>query len=211
MADAFENIFGQPRVRDFLRASVRGGHVSQAYLFCGPAGSNKTAAAYALAQAYLCPKGAKGPRGGLCGACDACSRIARRKHPDVRYYAPEGAGGYLVEQIREIVSDVSYAPIQAKSKVYILDRVDMLGTAAANAFLKTLEEPDGRTVFFLLTARKEALLPTIRSRCAVRRVNAAEEPENPGERALAEEYLRALGDEAALLRCCNSMERMTAA
>ena len=101
MADAFENIFGQPRVRDFLRASVRGGHVSQAYLFCGPAGSNKTAAAYALAQAYLCPKGAKGPRGGLCGACDACSRIARRKHPDVRYYAPEGAGGYLVEQIRE--------------------------------------------------------------------------------------------------------------
>ena len=107
MADAFENIFGQPRVRDFLRASVRGGHVSQAYLFCGPAGSNKTAAAYALAQAYLCPKGAKGPRGGLCGACDACSRIARRKHPDVRYYAPEGAGGYLVEQIREIVSDVS--------------------------------------------------------------------------------------------------------
>ena len=125
MADAFENIFGQPRVRDFLRASVRGGHVSQAYLFCGPAGSNKTAAAYALAQAYLCPKGAKGPRGGLCGACDACSRIARRKHPDVRYYAPEGAGGYLVEQIREIVSDVSYAPIQAKSKVYILDRVDM--------------------------------------------------------------------------------------
>lgn len=142
MADAFENIFGQPRVRDFLRASVRGGHVSQAYLFCGPAGSNKTAAAYALAQAYLCPKGAKGPRGGLCGACDACSRIARRKHPDVRFYAPEGAGGYLVEQIREIVSDVSYAPIQAKSKVYILDRVDMLGTAAANAFLKTLpEEP----------------------------------------------------------------------
>ena len=59
----------------------------------------------------------------------------------MRFYAPEGAGGYLVEQIREIVSDVSYAPIQAKSKVYILDRVDMLGTAAANAFLKTLEEP----------------------------------------------------------------------
>lgn len=167
MADAFENIFGQPRVRDFLRASVRGGHVSQAYLFCGPAGSNKTAAAYALAQAYLCPKGAKGPRGGLCGACDACSRIARRKHPDVRYYAPEGAGGYLVEQIREIVSDVSYAPIQAKSKVYILDRVDMLGTAAANAFLKTLEEPPANVMIVLLGRTRESVLPTIVSRCQV--------------------------------------------
>lgn len=167
MADAFENIFGQPRVRDFLRASVRGGHVSQAYLFCGPAGSSKTAAAYALAQAYLCPKGAKGPRGGLCGACDACSRIARRKHPDVRYYAPEGAGGYLVEQIREIVSDVSYAPIQAKSKVYILDRVDMLGTAAANAFLKTLEEPPANVMIVLLGRTRESVLPTIVSRCQV--------------------------------------------
>ena len=83
MADAFENIVGQPKVREFLRASVVNGRVSHAYLFCGPAGSNKTEAAYALAQALLCPKGPAGPRGGQCGDCDACARIMRRKHPDV--------------------------------------------------------------------------------------------------------------------------------
>ena len=103
MADAFENILGQPQVREFLRATVAQGKVSHAYLFTGPAGSNKTMAAYAFAQAVLCPKGASGPRGGNCGACDACRRIMRKKHPDVRYFAPEGAGGYLVEQIREVI------------------------------------------------------------------------------------------------------------
>ncbi len=167
VADAFENILGQPQVRDFLRRSVACGHVSHAYLFTGPAGSNKTMAAYALAQAILCPKGANGPRGGNCGACAACQRIMRRKHPDVRYYAPEGAGGYLVEQIREIVDDAPYAPIQAKKKVYILDRVDLLGTACANAFLKTLEEPPAGVVIVLLGRTRESVLPTILSRCQV--------------------------------------------
>ena len=141
--------------------------MSHAYLFTGPAGSNKTLAAYALAQAILCPKGARGPRGGNCGACDVCRRVMRRKHPDVRYFAPEGAGGYLVEQIRDIVTDTSYAPIQADKKVYILDRVDLLGTAAANAFLKTLEEPPADVVLVLLGRTRESVLPTILSRCQV--------------------------------------------
>ena len=167
MADAFENILGQPQVRDFLRSSVENGRVSHAYLFTGPAGSNKTLAAYALAQAILCPKGARGPRGGNCGACDVCRRVMRRKHPDVRYFAPEGAGGYLVEQIRDIVTDTSYAPIQADKKVYILDRVDLLGTTAANAFLKTLEEPPADVVLVLLGRTRESVLPTILSRCQV--------------------------------------------
>ena len=167
MADAFENILGQPKVREFLRSSVCQGRVSHAYLFTGPAGSNKTMAAYALAQAVMCPKGPKGPRGGECGACDSCRRIMRRKHPDVRYYAPEGANGYLVEQIRAIVADTALAPIQAQRKVYILDRVDLLGTAAANAFLKTLEEPPADVVLILLGRTRESVLPTILSRCQV--------------------------------------------
>lgn len=104
MADAFENILGQPQVREFLRASVASERVTHAYLFTGPAGSNKTMAAYALAQALLCPKGPHGPRGGECGACDICRRVKRKKHPDVRYFAPEGAGGYLVDQIRDIAA-----------------------------------------------------------------------------------------------------------
>ncbi len=83
MADAFENILGQPQVREFLRATVASGRVSHAYLFCGPAGSNKTLAALAFAQGILCPKGPKGPRGGNCGACDTCGRIMRKKPADV--------------------------------------------------------------------------------------------------------------------------------
>ena len=167
MADAFENILGQPQVREFLRASVASERVTHAYLFTGPAWSNKTMAAYALGQALLCPKGPHGPRGGECGACDICRRVKRKKHPDVRYFAPEGAGGYLVDQIRDIAADTVLAPIQADRKIYILDRVDLLGVQAANAFLKTLEEPPSDVVLILLGRTRESVLPTIVSRCQV--------------------------------------------
>lgn len=160
MADVFDGVLGQPRVREFFRATIASGRVSHAYLLTGPAGSNKTSAAYAFAQAILCEKNG-------CGECDDCVRVLRRRHPDVHYYAPEGAQGYLVEQIREIVSDVSLVPIRAKRKVYILDRVDLLGTQAANAFLKTLEEPVSGVVFILLGRTREGVLPTIVSRCQV--------------------------------------------
>lgn len=160
MSDIFDGIFGQPRVREFLRASIASGRVSHAYLFTGPAGSNKTAAAYAFAQAILCKDHG-------CRTCDDCRRIERRKHPDVHFYTPEGAQGYLIEQIREIVFGVSLAPIRAKGKVYILDRVDLLGVSAANAFLKTLEEPVEGVTFILLGRTREAVLPTIVSRCQV--------------------------------------------
>ena len=165
MSDVFDGIFGQPKVRDFLRACVRGDRVSHAYLFTGPAGSNKTAAAFALAKAIVC-------EGDPCSSCEACSadtcrRIDRKSHPDVHYLAPEGAQGYVVEQIRELVADSQLAPLAGGHKVYILDRVDSLGTSAANAFLKTLEEPPERTVFFLITDQPAALLPTIVSRCRV--------------------------------------------
>ncbi len=160
MADVFEQIYGQPRVREFLRASVKSNRVTHAYLFTGPAGSNKTQAAYALAAALICENGG-------CAACEECRRIVRRKHPDVRYFAPEGAGGYLVEQVREIVADTVLAPIQGDKKVYILDRVDLLGTSAANAFLKTLEEPPDDVELILLGRTRESVLPTIVSRCSV--------------------------------------------
>ncbi len=167
MADAFDSILGQPKVRDFLRMSVKTNKVSHAYLFTGPAGSNKTLAAWAFAQALLCSKDTK--ESGVCGCaeCDDCQRVMRKVHPDVHFYTPEGAGGYLVEQIREIVSDTSLAPIQAKLKVYILDRVDLLGTSAANAFLKTLEEPPDDVVLILMARTRESALPTIVSRCQV--------------------------------------------
>lgn len=160
MADVFDGIFGQPRVREFFRASIASGRVSHAYLFTGPAGSNKTAAAYAFAQAILCKNHG-------CRTCDDCKRIERRKHPDVHFYSPEGAQGYLIEQIREIISGVALAPVRAQGKVYILDRVDLLGVSAANAFLKTLEEPMPGVTFILLGRTREGVLPTIVSRCQV--------------------------------------------
>lgn len=160
MADVFEGIYGQQRVRDFLRATIASGRVSHAYLFTGQAGSNKTQAAYAFAQAIVCPKGG-------CGECEECKRAKRRKHPDVHYLAPEGASGYLVEQIRDLVADAGLSPIRAQRKVYILDRVDRLGVHAANAFLKTLEEPPDDVVMILLGRTRDAVLPTIVSRCQV--------------------------------------------
>lgn len=88
--------------------------------------------------------------------CDHCRRAARRNHPDIHFIEPEGAHGYLVDQIREVVADAHLAPIQATRKIYIIDRVDLLGTQAANAFLKTLEEPPENVVFILLGRTKDA-------------------------------------------------------
>lgn len=167
MTDAFDHILGQPQVRDFLRSSVSHDRVSHAYLFTGPAGSNKMQAAYAFAQALVCPKGAKGPRGGACGDCSNCSKASKKKHPDVHFISPEGAATYLVEQIRDVVSDVFLAPIQAQKKIYIFDRVDLMNASTANAFLKTLEEPPDNVVFILLGRTRESVLPTLVSRCQI--------------------------------------------
>ena len=161
MADAFDIVYGQPQVRDFLRACVAQGRVSHAYLFTGMAGSNKTQAAYSFAEEILKSDAEPDKRD------DVARKVRRRVHPDVRHLSPEGAQGYLVDQIREVVSDVQLAPIQAKRKIYIIDRADLLGTAAANAFLKTLEEPPDDVVLILLGRNVSAILPTIVSRCQV--------------------------------------------
>jgi DNA polymerase-3 subunit delta' len=167
MSDAFDTILGQPYVRDYLRAAVEGAHVSHAYLFAGAPGSNKRQAASSFARALLCPKGAKGPRGGKCGACDVCSHVERGMHPDVHEVYPQGAAGYLIEQIRELNSDALRAPVKAQKSVYILHDAEKFGTVCANAFLKTLEEPPDNVVFILLGRDAQSVLPTIVSRCQI--------------------------------------------
>lgn len=158
--DLIDTILGQPKVRQFLRSCALSGQIGQSYLFCGPAGSNKMRAAWALAQIALCD-------GAHEGHCEQCEKIRRRKHPDVHLITPEGAQGYLVGQIRSLLSEVSHAPIQAKRVVYIIDRVDLMNASSANAFLKTLEEPPEHVVFILLGRTRESVLPTIVSRCQV--------------------------------------------
>lgn len=162
MADVFSKIFGQPKVSEFLRRSAAEEHIAQSYLFLGPSGSNKTQAAYALACAFLC-----GTSKNCAGTCSLRESVLAHKHPDVKFYSPGGESGYLVSQIHEIIHDSTLAPVRGNKKVYILDRVDLLGASSANAFLKTLEEPTSGTCFILLGRCANSVLPTIRSRCLV--------------------------------------------
>lgn len=148
----------QQRVRDFLTNAVASGRASHAYLFLGAPGAGKLDAAWALAQAFLCEQDG-------CGACDSCVRVARHTHPDVHYYTPESATGYLIAQTRELLDDVPLAPIRAKAKVYIIDRAEQLRANTANALLKTLEEPPAHVIFVLCTTDPQKILETILSRC----------------------------------------------
>lgn len=147
----------QERVRDFLTNAVASGRASHAYLFLARR-RGKLDAAWALAQAFLCEQDG-------CGSCDSCVRVARHTHPDVHYYTPESATGYLIAQTRELLDDVPLAPIRAKAKVYIIDRAEQLRANTANALLKTLEEPPEGVMFILLGTSADVMLPTIVSRC----------------------------------------------
>ena len=150
----------QERVRDFLTNAVASGRASHAYLFLGAPGAGKLDAAWALAQAFLCEQDG-------CGSCDSCVRVARHTHPDVHYYTPESATGYLIAQTRELLDDVPLAPIRAKAKVYIIDRAEQLRANTANALLKTLEEPPEGVMFILLGTSADVMLPTIVSRSPI--------------------------------------------
>ena len=169
MPDVFSNIFGQPKVSEFLRRSTASDSISQSYLFLGPAGSNKTQAAYALACAYICSDSdcIKAGNGVPSATCETCKLVLAHNHPDVKYYEPQGQSGYLIEQMHEIIHDAGLMPVKGNKKVYIIDRVDLMGTSPANAFLKTLEEPGPNTCFILLGRNSTSVLPTIRSRCGV--------------------------------------------
>lgn len=155
---ALQGLTEQPRVRDFLASAVSEGRLSHAYLFVGAPGSGKVEAAFALAQCVVCPNGGD-------GTCDECIRVRHRTHPDVHYLAPGGVGGYLVQQVRDLLDDVVLAPIRARSKVYILDGAGLLRGSAANALLKTIEEPPSGVMFILIARSVESVLPTIVSRC----------------------------------------------
>ena len=117
-------------------------------------------AATALAMCAVCPNGGD-------GSCDECIRVAHRTHPDVHWLVPGSVTGYLVDQVREIIDGVSLAPARADRKVYIMERAGLLRGAAANALLKTIEEPPADVIFILVARSEETVLPTIVSRCQV--------------------------------------------
>lgn len=165
----FESVVGQQHIVSTLEHAVAEGRLSHAYLFCGPRGTGKTTMARILAKSLLCEKAeavrATGASG--CnpdGTCPECAAIAEGTHPDV--YELDAASRTGVDNVREeIINSVGFAPVRGAYKVYIIDEVHMLTTAAFNALLKTLEEPPSHVVFVLCTTDPQKILETILSRC----------------------------------------------
>lgn len=165
----FDSVVGQQHIVSTLEHAITEGRLSHAYLFCGPRGTGKTTMARILAKALLCRNAetarAEGASGCMPdGTCEECELIAEGNHPDV--YELDAASRTGVDNVREeIINSVNFAPVRGRYKIYIIDEVHMLTTAAFNALLKTLEEPPAHVIFVLCTTDPQKILETILSRC----------------------------------------------
>lgn len=165
----FDSVVGQQHIVSTLEHAITEGRLSHAYLFCGPRGTGKTTMARILAKALLCRNAeaarAEGASGCMPdGTCEECELIAEGNHPNV--YELDAASRTGVDNVREeIINSVNFAPVRGKYKIYIIDEVHMLTTAAFNALLKTLEEPPAHVIFVLCTTDPQKILETILSRC----------------------------------------------
>lgn len=155
----FSEILGQEHVSQTLANAITEGRVAHAYLFTGPRGTGKTSTARILAKALNC---AEGPTPNPCGRCDSCVAITEGSSLDV--IEMDAASHSKVDETREILAGVPLATAGGLRKVYVIDEVHMLSTAAFNALLKTLEEPPSHVVFVLATTEAHKVLPTIVSR-----------------------------------------------
>ena len=165
----FDSVVGQQHIVSTLEHAIAEGRLSHAYLFCGPRGTGKTTMARILAKALLCEKSAAAREGGASGCmpdgtCPECVAIAEGNHPDV--YELDAASRTGVESVRsEIIDSVNFGAVRGAYKVYIIDEVHMLSTAAFNALLKTLEEPPSHVIFVMCTTDPQKIPETILSRC----------------------------------------------
>jgi DNA polymerase-3 subunit delta' len=216
-----EDVLAQPTAIGTLKRALSSGRVHHAYLFDGPAGVGKELAAFGLAQALVCERRpAFGDR--ACGTCGACSRAAPGegglpRHPDVTVlerglYQPAQIGrrteetqDLSIDQVRTLVlARAAFPPHEGRAKVFVVRRAEELSQAAANALLKTLEEPIDRTYFVLLSATPHALLPTIRSR--TQRVRFAPLPDDAVTAALERRGVRVEMARAAAALAGGSVE-----
>ncbi|MGL5540682.1 MAG: DNA polymerase III subunit gamma/tau [Erysipelotrichaceae bacterium] len=154
----FEQVAGQQVIVKTLKNAIQQNKIAHAYLFCGPRGTGKTSIAKIFAKAINCT-GSIAP----CGSCANCKALEQNNHPDV--IEIDAASNNGVDEVRELIEKVKYAPIEAKYKVYIIDEVHMMTTGAFNALLKTIEEPPAHVIFILATTEPHKVLPTILSRC----------------------------------------------
>ena len=156
----FHDLIGQENIVISLSKAIELNRIAHAFLLCGPRGTGKTSSARILAKSLNCKEG---PTLTPCGKCPACLDIMNSIPVDV--VEIDAASNSRVEEIRNVIERVKYAPIRAKYKIYIIDEVHMLSNSAFNALLKTLEEPPANVVFILATTEPHKVLPTIVSRC----------------------------------------------
>ena len=159
----FTDVIGQEQVSETLKKALGSGHLAQSFLFCGPRGVGKTTCARILAKAINCENPA--PDKEPCGECSSCMSFSQNASFNI--FELDAASNNSVEDIRNLVDQVRFAPQSGKYKVYIIDEVHMLSPNAFNAFLKTLEEPPSYAIFILATTEKHKIIPTILSRCQI--------------------------------------------
>lgn len=159
----FNTVVGQSHITNTLKNAIIQKHLAQAYLFCGPRGVGKTTCARIFAKTINCFN--VGSNGEACDKCESCQSF--NSGASLNVYELDAASNNSVEDIRNLVDQVRFAPQLGEYKVYIIDEVHMLSTAAFNAFLKTLEEPPKHAKFILATTEKHKIIPTILSRCQV--------------------------------------------
>lgn len=157
------DVIGHEWAVDVLRRHITGGATRHAYLFTGAESLGKRTLALRFARALLCEE--RGIDGSYCGQCRACKRVASGEHPDVHLVEEEG--GLKVETVRELQRVLSLSPFESQQRVAILPEIDSATNSAANALLKTVEEPPGHVVLLLTGTSMSSILPTIVSRCEV--------------------------------------------
>src|SRR5438270_7372595 len=160
---SFETVVGQEHITTTLKNAIRNHQLAHAFLFCGPRGVGKTTCARILAKTINCEHPAAD--GEACNACHSCKSF--NEGTSMNIHELDAASNNSVDDIRNLVEQVRFAPQAGKYKVYIIDEVHMLSSAAFNAFLKTLEEPPPYAIFILATTEKHKILPTILSRCQI--------------------------------------------
>lgn len=156
----FNDLYGQDSISMTLTNAIIHNRVAHAYLFSGPRGTGKTSSAKLLAKALNCTNIVDGK---ICDECENCTLVRNNNHPDV--VEIDAASNNGVDEVRDLIEKVKYAPIKGQKKVYIIDEVHMMTQGAFNALLKTLEEPPEHVVFILATTEQHKVLPTIKSRC----------------------------------------------
>ena len=160
---SFDSVVGQQALTTTLKNAVKSGKLAHAYLFCGPRGVGKTTCARIFAKAINCENSTN--EGEACNECESCKAFAEGRSYNI--FELDAASNNSVENIKTLMEQTRIPPQVGRYKVFIIDEVHMLSTAAFNAFLKTLEEPPAHVIFILATTEKHKILPTILSRCQI--------------------------------------------